>query len=95
MAAGIVMAGDIFDAIKSGDLAQVKKLFSENPEIINDENSDGEIPFFYAAKNGKKEIVEFFLAKDADINAILLCIDNCMKNSVKIQTMIKCFLVFS
>jgi ankyrin repeat protein len=60
--------GHIFDAIESGDIRMVKELFTADPNIINTENAGGETPLFYGVRHGKKEIVEFFLSKGADID---------------------------
>jgi ankyrin repeat protein len=61
--------GEIHDAAKSGDLAKVKALLKDNPELFFSKNSDGCTPLHLAAQKGHKDIVEFLLANKADINA--------------------------
>jgi ankyrin repeat protein len=72
---------EIHDAAKAGDLAKVKALLKNNPELVF---SKGKRTLLYwAAYYGLKEVVELLLTKGADANdkdeygdmAFILCAD--------------------
>jgi hypothetical protein len=58
---------DLFSAIESGDLAQVRALLDKGFDI-NFQNQEGETPLMAALSRGKLDIVEALLAKGADPN---------------------------
>ena len=57
-------------AIESGNLKDVESMLAKKPELVNrDEGSyDIRTPLGIAASSGNKEMVEFLIAKGADIN---------------------------
>jgi hypothetical protein len=61
--------GEIHDAAKAGDLAKVKALLKENPELIFSKHDFGMMPLHWAAFKGYKDVVELLLINKADINA--------------------------
>jgi|WetSurMetagenome_2_1015567.scaffolds.fasta_scaffold227540_2 ankyrin repeat protein len=62
--------GEIHDAAKAGDLAKVKALLKDNPELVNSKPAfSSYTPLHYAVKAGCKEVVEFLLSNKADVNA--------------------------
>jgi len=54
--------GEIHDAAKAGDLAKVKALLKENPELISSKSTEGFAPLHWAAGKGHKDRVELLLA---------------------------------
>lgn len=61
--------GEIFSAVKSGNLDKVESLVEIYPELANDTIVGLGTPLHLAAKLGQKEIVKFLIAKGADVNA--------------------------
>jgi len=59
----------LFDAARVGDVETVKTLLDKNPELIRSSDENGKTALHYAARFGKKDIVELLLANKADINA--------------------------
>ncbi len=57
------------DAIMKGDLGRVKNFIEEGANV-NAQTIIGEPPLSLAAKRGHEDIVQFLIAKGADINAI-------------------------
>jgi ankyrin repeat protein len=76
-----LLAGDnetLLSAINANNAEKVKGLINKNPKLINvtlkGMSTDGShvveaSPVFFAARNGNKAIVEFLIAKGADVNA--------------------------
>ncbi|MBI4027589.1 MAG: ankyrin repeat domain-containing protein [Verrucomicrobia bacterium] len=57
-------------AIRNGDVATVKKLVENNPELVNAyDGSPAQTPLHTAASHGHLQIVELLLAKGAQVNA--------------------------
>lgn len=63
------MTEEIFEHIKSGDIAAVEDLLDDNPELANQPNEEGAFPLHFAALLERREIVQLLLANGADINA--------------------------
>ena len=65
---------EIFRAIKNGDLAEVKALVQENPNLVSSEDYsgtvswDGSTPLQIAIDRGDLDIVKFLLESKADVN---------------------------
>ncbi|MEI8044967.1 MAG: ankyrin repeat domain-containing protein, partial [Verrucomicrobiota bacterium] len=59
----------LFDAARVGDVETVKSLLDKNSELIRSSDENGKTALHYAARFGKKDIVELLLANKADINA--------------------------
>jgi hypothetical protein len=62
-------AGGIQEAARQGDLDKVKALVKGNPDLVSSKDSIGFTPLHCAAANGYKEMAEFLLANNADVNA--------------------------
>jgi uncharacterized protein len=50
--------GEIHDAAKKGDLAKVKALLKDNPDLIAGKDSAGATPLHWAVYGGHKDVVE-------------------------------------
>src|ERR1017187_5732369 len=61
--------GEIHDAAKFGDLAKVKALLKDNPDLVFSKDDYGQTPLHYAAYFCQKDVAELLLAKKADVNA--------------------------
>ena len=61
---------EIHDAARNGDLAKVKALLSDNPDLVfSKESNSGLTPLTCAASRGRKDVVKLLLANKADVNA--------------------------
>jgi ankyrin repeat protein len=50
--------GEIHEAAKAGDLAKVKALLKDNPELVSSKDNLGFAPLHLAAQEGHKEVVD-------------------------------------
>ena len=67
---GIARSGEIHDAAKAGNVAKVKSLLTENPDLVNAGDKDKWTPLHEAVfVKDNKDMVELLLANKADINA--------------------------
>jgi ankyrin repeat protein len=57
------------EATAGPDLARMKALLKENPEMVFHKDTNGAPPLHTAAANGEKDVVELLLAHQADVNA--------------------------
>ncbi|MBI5817915.1 MAG: ankyrin repeat domain-containing protein [Verrucomicrobia bacterium] len=69
MACGPMQAGEIHDAVKSGDLEKLKQLLAAKPELVNERDKYESTPLHCAVFQRKKAIVELLLAYKANVNA--------------------------
>lgn len=60
---------DIWEACKNGDLQGVRKFISAFPANINDKNENGQTLLHLAIQKNNKDMVEYLIAKGADIKA--------------------------
>lgn len=65
-----LMADVIHDAALNGDLAGVKALIEEDPQLIHATDSEGRTPLHRAAEGVHYEIVVFLVGNGADVNAL-------------------------
>ena len=56
-----------FDAIRSGDLSQVKSLLDANPSLSSSKNESGASPLLMSIYTGRHEIRELLLARGATV----------------------------
>jgi ankyrin repeat protein len=63
--------GEIYGAVNAGDLAKVKLLLKENPQLVFSRDRDGMTPLIMAIVQyrNRKGLVAFLLANKADVNA--------------------------
>jgi hypothetical protein len=68
--ANLCWGGEIHDAALKGDMAKVKGLLKDNPDLARS-NDDflGDTPLHYAAKDGHKDVAELLLANKAEVDA--------------------------
>jgi len=74
LAAGIVCcanlsAGEIHDAVRSGDVSKAKQLLAENPDQVNNATQEGRTALHIAVYRGQVNMVELLLAHKADLRA--------------------------
>lgn len=74
LAAGMVpcanlSAGDIHDAVRSGDVWKVRELLAENPDQVNNATQEGRTALHIAVYRGQVNMVELLLARKADLRA--------------------------
>jgi ankyrin repeat protein/glyoxylase-like metal-dependent hydrolase (beta-lactamase superfamily II) len=65
-----LFAGEIHDAAKKGDLIKVKSLLQKDSTLLDTNGENKKAPLHWAAEAGRLEIVEFLIAKGADINIL-------------------------
>jgi len=63
-----VLASDIHQAAKEGDLAKVKALLEKNVGLAEAKNEKGETPLHSAASGGQLAVMKFLVSKGVDIN---------------------------
>jgi ankyrin repeat protein len=67
---GPLFCGVIHDAAQTGDLAKVKSLLKNNPNLVNStDEMFGNTPLQVAAMYGHKDVAELLLANKAAVNA--------------------------
>lgn len=62
-------AGIIHVAANNGNLNKVKRLISDNPDLVNERDLNDKTPLHFAAFAGHPDIVEFLIENKADVNA--------------------------
>ena len=66
---GLGMAQSIHQAVQQGDIAAVRAILAEKPEMLESRNDGNLTPLILASLHGQKEIVRYLLEKGADLNA--------------------------
>jgi ankyrin repeat protein len=61
--------GGIHDAAAAGDLAKVKALLKDNPELVSSRDSNGNTALHLAAEKGRQGVAELLLIYTAEVNA--------------------------
>jgi uncharacterized protein len=64
----IAFCDEINDAAREGDLAKVKALLKENPDLVSSAFFDGWTPLDEAANNGYYEMAKVLVVNKADVN---------------------------
>ena len=67
---GSGIASEIHEACEAGDIDQVKKLLSNNKELLNTPDDRGSMPLHIAVINGHDELVKLLIEQGADLNAV-------------------------
>ena len=65
----IMGMNDLFAAVRSGSVDDIRAILKESPDSANARDADGATPLHYAAERGDREMVVALLAAGADINA--------------------------
>ncbi|MFC2164379.1 ankyrin repeat domain-containing protein [Acidobacteriota bacterium] len=65
-----LLAEEIHEAAREGDLAKIKTLLKENPEWVNARDDEGNTPMHAASGSGHLEVVKFLVAHGADVNSL-------------------------
>jgi len=63
------ICGEIHKAVNRGDIAAVKALIREHPDLVESKDEGGSTPLIWAAYSGEKDIAAFLLLNTADVNA--------------------------
>ncbi|MRR23921.1 ankyrin repeat domain-containing protein, partial [bacterium] len=64
-----ISAQEIFEAVKTNDLAKIKVLTGNDPGLVSAKDELGNTPLHTSAIAGSVPITEFLLSRVADINA--------------------------
>src|ERR1700754_780049 len=60
---------NLVEAVKLGNLEQVKALLQSNPALVNQYDETGATPLHYAAFHAQQSIVKFLVENGAEINS--------------------------
>ena len=60
---------EIIKAAKKGDVARIKELLTEKPDLIHARDNDGSTPLHCATWKGQQAVVALLLEAGADVNA--------------------------
>jgi len=59
---------EIFETVQAGNLEKVKALLKADPNLLNSTRENGDTPLHFAAYAGHKDIVQYLLSKNAQID---------------------------
>ena len=65
-----LLADEIHDAAKAGNLNKVKILVTKDPSLVSAKTSRGTTPLHYACISKNVRLVKFLVSKGADVNAL-------------------------
>jgi hypothetical protein len=65
----LAFCGEIHIAAEAGDMAKVKALLKEHPDLVSGKDSMSVTPLHCAAVSGRKDVAELLLANKANVNA--------------------------
>lgn len=68
--APVLSAAEIHDAVEAQDIAKVKKLLADDPNVVNARTERGSTPLHFAAALDDVEMAKLLLEKGADIHAV-------------------------
>ncbi|WP_051359856.1 ankyrin repeat domain-containing protein [Adhaeribacter aquaticus] len=63
-------ANNPIEAVKSGNLEEVKSLLDNEPDIVNTKDNKGYTLLHLAAQEGNGDLIKLLLERGADINAL-------------------------
>lgn len=66
---GTMMAEEIHDAARDGDLAKVEALLAKDPELVHAKGSNEKVPLHFAAERDEQKIVKYLLQHKAQVDA--------------------------
>jgi ankyrin repeat protein len=69
-ATGVAFGGPIHDAVKKGDLEQVRALLKASPELVRSKDEKEMTPLDLAAVGGRLDIAELLIDNHADVNGV-------------------------
>ncbi len=62
--------GAIHDAVALGELGKIKTILNDDPSLISSRDRGGETALHIAALNGRKNVAEFLVSNQADVDAL-------------------------
>lgn len=65
----LAFGGDIFDAVKRGDVEEVRSYLKNNPDLVFTNGGHGMTPLHLAVASGHLEVMELLLASNANVDA--------------------------
>src|SRR5580658_9202893 len=65
----LAFCGEIHDAARDGDLARVKALLIQSPDLASSTDDNGATPLHWAAMKGHTEVVKLLLTYHSPVNA--------------------------
>jgi ankyrin repeat protein len=68
---------NVFEAAAAGELSRVKQMIEDNPALIHAWSHDGFTPLHLAVFFGRRDVAEFLLARNAEVNLV-------SRNSIKV-----------
>lgn len=66
---GLAFCGEIQDAARDGDLAKVRMLLKDQPNLVYSEDATNPTPLLMASAHHHTDVAELLLANKADVNA--------------------------
>lgn len=64
----LLIADEIHDSAREGDLKKVRAILRDNPDLLNARSDNGATPLHVACWYGKTEVATYLIQKGADIN---------------------------
>lgn len=62
-------AQEIFDAVKANDRSKVKRLISQDPDLVSRKDRKNNTPLHFAAEGGHSDVAKYLIGKGCDLNA--------------------------
>ena len=64
------LSGNIFTAINNNDIYQIQYLINNNPNIVNQPDSEGKTPLILAVEHFNNPIISLLIENGANVNYI-------------------------
>ena len=64
------LGGNIFTAINNNDINRIRDLINNNPNIVNQPDSEGKTPLILAVEHFNNDIISLLIENGANVNYI-------------------------